>query len=194
MLLTERSLDNGPHFAGIISVLDVLTTVVKLLALGECDFELEISAFVEICLGRHHGESGVLLPSGELENISFMQQQLAYTGRLVVEVRARVFERRDVDVMQEELAVVDTRVAVADVHLAQANRLDLCAHKLDAALVRFEKLIPHSGNPVLYAGRVVARLLGHHRQSCDPLRRGTLELVLVLLAQLTQVSTGRAAR
>src|SRR5688572_7551793 len=92
-----------------------------------------------------------------------VEQQLSLAHLGVLRVSAMAV-RADVDVHHPHLAVLDARVAVAQVDPALADRLDLGAQQRDAALPRFEHVIVVARFAVLgnhAPGLLALGLLGH---------------------------------
>lgn len=73
----------------------------------------------------------------------------------MVEPTARIGARGDMDVVQEELGIFDTRKALAHVEFAGADGLDLRASQLDAAFVGGENVISVASEAVVERGCVI---------------------------------------
>src|SRR5262249_25598627 len=131
------------HFA----LPDGLALVVGLLAAGQAHGELDLPA-LEIEAERNQCHSLLDGLPDEFPDLLTMQQQLAAPRRLVVGVAA-VCVLRDVDVVDEDLPALDTRVAVAQVDAALADRLHLRALQDNAGLERLEDVVVVERLPVL---------------------------------------------
>ncbi|CDF39564.1 unnamed protein product [Chondrus crispus] len=172
----NRLLDDASYFAVVLALLDIESLIVELLALCERDFDLKVSVVAKVGLCRDEGEACILLLFLELADVLLVQQQAARADGVVVEGRAGEGALGDVDVVQEELGLVDAGVAVAQVELARAHRLDLRAQQLDAALVRLQQLVAEARLPVEHRRRLrTPRPLGWQRADNRALRDGRAE-------------------
>src|SRR5262249_53956876 len=129
-LSTAPVLHCRARLAVYLSLPDGLALVVRLLAAGQADGELDLPA-LEIQAERNQGHSLLDGVPDEFPGLLAVQQQLAAPRRLMLGVAA-VCILRDVDVVDEDLAALDARVAVAQVDAALADRLHLRALQDDA--------------------------------------------------------------
>src|SRR4051794_36471941 len=120
------------HVAAIVALLDRAPLVVQVLAARERDLDLRVRA-LEVDPRRHERQPLLVRAADELLDLLAVHQQLARSlGRMVVARRGRV--RGDVHAVQPDLVVVDAGVRILERRLPVAQRLDLAAHELDAAL------------------------------------------------------------
>ena len=139
--------------------------VVQFLALSNRDLELGDATLVEVELERHHRHSLPLNGLREARDLALVQQQAAWTAWIVLEERGGLTVLGDVRVDQEDAAVLDRGIALRDIGLARAQRLDLGTGELEAGLedVANGKLVacaPVLGDGLTSAGGVVSRHLG----------------------------------
>src|SRR5581483_2198300 len=105
----------------------------ELLALGQRDLDLR-AAVLEINPQRHDRVAALAHSPAQTIDLAAMEQQLAGTGLLMAELAGgRVCA--DMDSMQKDLAVLHARVAVAEIDLVRAQRLDLRADQGESRLV-----------------------------------------------------------
>lgn len=131
----DRLLDDASHLAIVVALLNVKSLIVKFLSPREGDLDLEVSSVAKVSLGRDDGEACILLLFREVANVLLMQQEASPADGVMIEGVASKVARGDVDVVEVELGVFDAGVSVAQVEFARADRLDLRAEQLDAALV-----------------------------------------------------------
>src|SRR5262245_42641931 len=131
------------HFA----LTERLALVVRLLAFGQRQLHLH-PPILEIELERHEREPLLRHLADHLANLIAMQQQLPLP-QLTVGGRAAMTIRTDVDVEHPHLAVVDPRVAVAEVDPPLADRLHLRAKQRHARFPGVEDVIVVAGLAVL---------------------------------------------
>src|SRR6185295_9584110 len=136
-------LHRGARLAIGLALLHRLALVVLLLAPGEADGHLD-AAVLEVDAQRHERHPALDRLADQLANLALVQQQLAAAQRLVVGVAA-VAVGADVDVVEEHLAVLDPRVAVAQVDAAFADRLHLGAEQHQPRLEGLEQVIVVEG-------------------------------------------------
>ena len=113
-----------------------LALVVKLLSLGDGEFDLDAS-ILQIHLRGNKRQALFLNLAGELVDLSPMQQQFSRPCGLVV-VAIAVTVRADVNVHQPCLLFANLRVAVFQVAPAVAGRFHFRAGQGDAAFVSLE--------------------------------------------------------
>src|SRR5688572_11936877 len=118
---------------------DRFALVMRLLALGQRDERLD-APVLEIELERDERQAFLGNAPDHLANLLPPQQQLPLPHLRVVGGAAMAVGA-DVDVHHPHLAVLDARVAVAQVHAALANRLHLGPEKRDARLPRVENVV-----------------------------------------------------
>src|SRR6185295_3709098 len=136
-------LHRGARLAIGLALLHRLALVVLLLAPGEADGHLD-AAVLEVDAQRHERHPALDRLADQLANLALVQQQLAAAQRLVVGVAA-VAVGADVDDVEEHLAVLDPRVAVAQVDAAFADRLHLGAEQHQPRLEGLEQVIVVEG-------------------------------------------------
>src|SRR5215207_898242 len=127
------------HLALHLALLDRLALVADVLAARQRDLDLRARA-LEVEPRRHQRQSLLArLPDQPLD-LALVHQQLARALGLVVLARGRRV-RRDVDVVQPDLAVLNLRVAVLELRLSAAQRLDLGAGQHESGLPALEQVI-----------------------------------------------------
>src|SRR5262249_46207330 len=103
--------------------------------------------------------------ANQLADLVAVQEQLAAAQRLVVGVAA-VAVGADVDVVEEDLAVLDAREAVAEVDAPFTDRLDLGPDQRDAGLEGFQQMEIVEGLAVLRDAGLclltIAAIVGHY--------------------------------
>ena len=155
----HRSLTPGAFHLAILHLLLLpLPLVEQPLSAGERDLDLDASTY-QVELGRHQGHPPRLGFLVQLPDLAGLQQQLSRAHRVLI-VHGRVSVGAEVDAVQEHLALLDLRVAFAQVDAAQAGRLDLRTGQHDAGLESLEQVKLVSGGPVGGENRLRAVLLG----------------------------------
>ena len=144
--------------------LEGLALVVEVLALRDGDLHLGVGPLE---VEPRRDERQALLPrdADQALELAPVHQELAVAFGFVV-VAARRLVRGDVDVVEPQLAVPDGRVAVLELRLALAQRLDLGPREHDPALQAVAQVEPMRRLPVAgdVPGRGLAFLgLGHAR-------------------------------
>src|SRR5919202_1090570 len=127
----------------LVARLDRLALVEAVLAARERDLDLRAGAG-EVDPRRHEREAALVDAPDQPLDLALVGEQLARALGLVV-LPARRPIRRDVDVVQPQLAVADARVAVLELGLARAQRLHLGALEHDAGLELVEELVAVGG-------------------------------------------------
>src|SRR5687767_1328959 len=123
--------------------------VVFLLAAREPDLALG-AVLLPVERERHERVALALDGADETVDLVAVEQQLSRAARIGDDVRRRRQERRDLRAEQEDLAVLDDRVGLGELHASLAQALDLPAFEHDAAL---EALV----DVVLVPGALVER-------------------------------------
>jgi hypothetical protein len=163
---------DGPlHLALHLAILDRLALVALVLAARQRDLHLGAHAAGEVDARRDEREALLARLADQPLDLRAVHEQLARALGLVVLPRGRAVGR-DVDVVEPDLAVVDGGVAVLDLRLALAQRLDFGAGQHHARLPLVEEVEAVRRLPV---GRHVARsrlALGlRHGTPIQPTRR-----------------------
>src|SRR5262249_23209224 len=125
------------HLAFELALLDRLALVADVLASRQGDLDLRART-LEVEPRGNQGQPALLGLADQPLDLLAVHQQLARALRLVVVARGRPV-RRDVDVVEPDLAVLDRRVAVLELRLAAAQGLDLGAREHDPRLPRVEQ-------------------------------------------------------
>ncbi len=124
----------------------------QLLAFGDGEFQLRAAARVEIDLERHQRHALTLDGAGKVGKLPHVHEQFAPPPRLMVEpVGLQILRQMRVD--QPEFAALDGGVALGDVRLAAAQRLDLGAGQHDAGFQRLKDFVVEPGLAVFGGGR-----------------------------------------
>ena len=118
------------------SPLDVLPFIVKFLAFCETKLDFDFPA-LEVDAKRDKGQSfdGGLTP--ESLDLLFVEEELTGTEGVVVEDAGGLIGA-DVEVVEEDLHVLDSGEAIAEVTLAEAEGLDFRSEESDARLDLFK--------------------------------------------------------
>src|SRR5687768_17428475 len=119
--------DGARHLALGVALLRGVALVVQLLSLPQRHHHLRTS-LLEVEVERDQRQPLPLHRPDEAADLAPVQQQLARALRLVVELVPLVV-RRDVQVQQVHLAVLDDAVGIGQRRLAVAQRLDLGARE-----------------------------------------------------------------
>src|SRR6185312_1000713 len=158
-------LDRRPCFARGFAPLDRLALVVLFLALRGRHRHLD-AAVLEVETRRHERHALLDRLADQLADLVAVQQELAPAQRLVIGVAAMAV-RADVDVVEEDLAVLDAREAVAEVHAAFADRFHLGAEQDEAGFEGLEQMEVVKGLPVLgdvFLGELALGFFSHVMQ------------------------------
>ena len=113
--------------------------VVELLAFGQGNFALG-ATIVNIHLERHQRQPLLGGFSNQLAQLTAMQQQLPRPQRIVIHP-VSVAVRTDVTIQQPDLSVLYETVAVLEIDLTFANRLDLGSLQHHAGFKGFEYVV-----------------------------------------------------
>jgi hypothetical protein len=117
-----------------VALLDRGALVVQLLALGDADLELDPALF-PVHGGGHQGVALAFDQADELVELVAVQQQFAGARRVRRDVGGGAQQRVDGAAEDEGLAILDGDIALLDVDVPGAQRLDLPSLQRDARLV-----------------------------------------------------------
>src|SRR5881394_1049879 len=169
----EFALDLATH----VTVRDLAPPVAPLLARGQCQLDLCPRA-LEVDPGRYQGQAALRGFADQPLDLRPMQKQLARPLRLMVLATSRLV-RRDVEVAQPHLAIVDYGVGVGHLGLPGAQRLDLGAAQHHPGLDPLEplKFVPGAAIGCDVARSRVTLLLAllSHPPAPDPPAPGPLQ-------------------
>ena len=103
-----------------VALCNGMAFVVLLLAFGDTDLDLDVLV-VEIDAQRH--ESIALAHDFAKDFVDFFaaEQQLPFAGRIMVEMRARLFVGADMCFVEPGLAIFDARIAPAELAAASPD-------------------------------------------------------------------------
>ena len=134
-------LKGAVHFPPCVSLCRILPLVVELFTTGEGDGHLH-QRTLEVNVQRHNSQPLLLHLAEKAEDLAFVEQKPPGAQGILVKNIA-LFVGGDVHSVNEHLPLVDLAVALLQVQLAMADRLDLGAKELNAGLYFFfyEKLV-----------------------------------------------------
>src|SRR4029079_10102217 len=127
------------RFAIGFAALDGFTLVVRLLAFGQSERNLDVTV-LEINPGRHDVHGTFDRPANQLADLLAVKQEFSLARGLMIGITA-VAVRVDVDVVDPHFSVVDTRKAVAQFDVAFTDRLHFGSDQLHAGFERLEDVV-----------------------------------------------------
>lgn len=143
-------------FAVLIPFLDIIPLIPVSFTFADANLDLNPAIF-PIHPQRNQGNALFLNLAKQLINLAPVHQQLAWTGRLVLEKATGMVVRTDVTVIEPKLASIDPGKRLGHVRLTGTNRFYFSAAQDHPAFIGI-------GDVVISFGLLICRDIAHLRK------------------------------